>query len=146
MELWATHKEDAHKLDKTPGGGSPLWGEWEREVQFSGYVMWCRLCTISIRHDSDHVFERVWSSPKAFCAKSWSIFGILVNFPNISIKYPYGIWLSHVCMLGAGGPVGAWLTNSLTDWLTHTGRTNIDFYIPLHNRPQRGNYTIMRKG
>ena len=24
--------------------------------------------------------------------------------------------------------------------LTNTGRTNIDFFIPLHNRPQRGNY------
>ena len=38
-------------------------------MQFSGYVMWRRLYTISIRHDSDLVFECVCSSPKAFSAK-----------------------------------------------------------------------------
>ena len=31
---------------------------------------------------------------------------------------------------------------SLTHSLTNTGRTNIDFFIPLHNRPLRGKYTL----
>ena len=42
--------------------------------------------------------------PKRFVPKSVSIFGNLVKISNISGN---GIWLSHVCMLGAGRSFGA---------------------------------------
>ena len=80
------------KLDKTPGG-RPFGATRNEKCNSARYVMWCRLCAISIRH-SDHVFERV--CPKRFPKKHYFLCELkLVIFVTFCFKIT--VW--HMAVL-----------------------------------------------